>query len=58
MTNMEDSSVKFLRKIFDLLNDGDVFDSSDKCDSEKSLVDFRHPPELKVIFCGKYEFLK
>ena len=48
MMSMEDSSVKFLRIIFDLLNDGDVFVTNEKCDDKKSLVDFKHPEELKV----------
>jgi hypothetical protein len=44
----EDSSLGFLRKVFDLLHDGGVFDTNERCDAEKSLVDFRHPHELKV----------
>lgn len=45
---MEDSSVNFLRKIFDLLNDGDVFVTDGKNDKKKALVDFKHPEELRV----------
>jgi hypothetical protein len=45
---MDDSSLRFLRKTFDLLADGGVFDTDERCDVEKSLVDFRHPHELKV----------
>ncbi|KAG5681676.1 hypothetical protein PVAND_011089 [Polypedilum vanderplanki] len=46
---MEDSSLNFLRKTFELLNDGGVFDTKEQCDAEKSLVDFRHPHELKQL---------
>lgn len=40
----------FLRHIFDLLNEGGVFDVHS--DEQKAIVDFKHPEELKVnIFC-------
>ena len=42
---MEDS-VDFLRHIFDLLNEGGVFDVHS--DEQKAIVDFKHPEELKV----------
>lgn len=47
---MEDS-VDFLRQIFDLLNDGGVFDVHS--DEQKAIVDFKHPEELKVRFIFK-----
>lgn len=51
---MEDS-VDFLRHIFDLLNDGNVFDVHS--DEQKAIVDFKHPEELKVgIFHLKIVF--
>lgn len=43
---MEDESVKFLSKIFDLLKDGNVFVA--QSDEPKAIVDFHHPDELKV----------
>jgi hypothetical protein len=47
---MEDSSVDFLRKVFNLLSDGRVLETNDKNDDAKSIVDFKHPHELKVGF--------
>lgn len=44
---MEDS-VDFLRKTFKLLNDEGVFITDEKCNQEKSIIDFKHPEELKV----------
>lgn len=41
----------FLRQIFDLLNDGGVFDVHS--DEQKAIVDFKHPEELKVRFIFK-----
>lgn len=45
---MEDESVKFLGKIFGLLNDGDVFVAHSY--EPKSILDFHHPDELQVSF--------
>lgn len=42
---MEDS-LKFLSGIFELLVDGNVFET--KSTDLKSIVDFKHPKELKV----------
>lgn len=41
-----DDSLKFLSTIFDLLNNGRVFDR-ESCEL-KSVVEFEHPGELKV----------
>lgn len=41
-----DEPLKFLSKIFDLLRDGNVFDM--KSFEPKSIIDFKHPEELKV----------
>lgn len=41
-----DESVEFLSRIFGLLAEGKVFDT--KSTDPKSLVDFKHPEELKV----------
>lgn len=43
-----EESLEFLSKIFDLLVDGDVFDT--RSNEPKSVVDFHHPAELKVIW--------
>lgn len=47
---MEDS-VDFLRHIFDLLNEGGVFDVHS--DEQKAIIDFKHPEELKVNIFAK-----
>jgi hypothetical protein len=41
-----DDSVKFLSKVFDLLASGNVFDT--ESNERKSIVDFKHPEEMKV----------
>lgn len=41
-----EESLKFLSKVFDLLVEGDVFVT--KPNELKSIVDFKHPEELKV----------
>lgn len=41
-----ESSEDFLRKIFDLLKSGGVFDVHN--DDEKKVVDFKYPDEMKV----------
>jgi hypothetical protein len=41
-----DDSVEFLRKTFDLLESGGVFET--RSNEMKSVVDFKHPEELKV----------
>lgn len=41
-----ESSQDFLRKIFDLLKDGKVFEVHD--DEKKKVVDFKYPDEMKV----------
>lgn len=45
---MEQESLSFLGKVFDLLNDGKAFDT--QSNEPKAIVDFRHPEELKVGF--------
>jgi hypothetical protein len=46
-----EESVKFLSRIFNLLKGGRVFDTT--TNEPKSLIDFKHPEELKVkIFLG------
>ena len=41
-----EESLEFLSKVFDLLVDGDVFDT--RSNEPKAVVDFRHPKELGV----------
>lgn len=41
-----DESLKFLSKVFDLLGEANVFDT--RSNESKSIVDFKHPEELKV----------
>jgi hypothetical protein len=48
MAKMDDSVI-FLSKIFDLLDSAKVFET--KSNELKSIVDFRHPEELKVSDC-------
>lgn len=43
---MEDESMKFLSKIFDLLKDGNVFVT--QSEEPKAIVDFHHPDEISV----------
>lgn len=50
-----ESSVDFLRRIFDLLNDGGVFDVHN--DEPKAIVDFKHPEEMKVTEAKRGNFL-
>lgn len=49
-----DESLRFLSKTFDLLNEGDVFDT--RTDEVKSIVDFKHPEELKVSQSAPYKW--
>lgn len=44
----------FLRHIFDLLNEGGVFDVHS--DEQKAIVDFKHPEELKVNIFAKITY--
>jgi hypothetical protein len=46
-----EESLEFLSKVFDLLVDGDVFDT--RSNEPKAIVDFHHPKELEVGFGGK-----
>lgn len=41
-----EESLEFLSKVFDLLVDGDVFDT--RSNEPKAIVDFHHPAELEV----------
>lgn len=47
---MEEESLKFLSKIFDLLSNGVLNTNSN---NQKSIVDFKHPEELKVSYQKK-----
>lgn len=52
---MNDESLKFLSKVFHLLKDGNVFDT--QSNDLKSVIDFKHPEELKVRkFCIDKQF--
>lgn len=41
-----DDSVKFLKKVFELLESAKVFET--RSNDPKSIVNFKHPEELKV----------
>lgn len=41
-----ESALNFLRKIFDLLKSGEVFDVQN--DGKKKIIDFKYPEEMKV----------
>lgn len=41
----EEESLKFLSRIFNLLNEGKVFNSQS---DDEILIEFKHPEELKV----------
>lgn len=41
-----DASLTFLSKVFDLLNEGEAFET--QSEELSSIIDFKHPQELKV----------
>jgi hypothetical protein len=46
-----EESLEFLSKVFDLLVDGDVFDT--RSNEPKAIVDFHHPKGLEVGLRGE-----